>query len=137
MEGTFKAGVIDPVTELFVLLSIWFWLEYLNQGSRWQYAAAFASFLVALFSKEIAVNYPVILLLFDRFFIRRPASVSDLVSRYFAFCRSPDRLHAIEYIVTRRSVLSIARGIRLEPVRSVILSITWQGLFFPGHLCPY
>src|SRR5512141_2041273 len=30
VEGIFKTGVIDPVTTLFSLLAVWFWLGYLE-----------------------------------------------------------------------------------------------------------
>src|SRR5450759_5300768 len=61
VEGIFKAGVIDPLLTVFSLLSIWFWLRYLERGTRRDYWLAFANFILALYCKEISIMLPIIL----------------------------------------------------------------------------
>ncbi len=110
VEGVFKTGVIDPVTALFTLLAIGFWWRHLERENHADYWLAFASFLVALFSKEIAVTLPVTLLLVDRFAVCKPASLKRLFQRYVWFVLVWIGYAPIAYLVTRRSVFVNREG---------------------------
>ncbi len=109
VEGTFKPGVIDPVTTLFYLIAIWFWLGYLSGRFR-DYWLAFAAFTIALLSKEIAVTLPVVLFLLDRCFVARPATLKQLAARYAIFVLAWVAYLPIEYIVVTRSVFVSHEG---------------------------
>jgi protein O-mannosyl-transferase len=57
------AGTPDASCAAFYFLSLLFWLKFMNTNQRqWQWMSA-ASFLIALFSKEMAITLPAIVLL--------------------------------------------------------------------------
>ena len=110
VEGIFKAGVIDPLLTVFSLLSIWFWLRFLERGIGRDYWLAFINFVLALYCKEISIMLPIILFMIDRLYLPRPATWGKLVQRYFWFAAAFIPYIPIEYIVTRRSVFVATEG---------------------------
>lgn len=137
VEGVFKTGVIDPVTGLFFLVSIWFWLDYLRKGRSRDYILAFSAFLIALLSKEIAVTLPVTLFLLDRFVSAKPASFLQLLRRYLLYLLVWIVYLPIMYIVTQRSVFVHREG--YQPSLQVFSNVLdyLAGLAFPwGFLRP-
>jgi hypothetical protein len=136
VEGIFKAGVIDPLLTTFSLLSIWFWLRYLEQGTSRAYGLAFANFILALYCKEISLMLPVILFLIDRLYVAKPAALSELVRRYVWFAAAFVPYVPIEYIVTRRSVFVATEG--YAPSVHILSNLIdyLSGLAFPWLLSP-
>ncbi len=136
VEGIFKAGVIDPLLTTFSLLSIWFWLRYLELGSCRDYWLAFVNFILALYCKEISIMLPVVLFLIDRLYIARRPGWGELGRRYFWFVMAFIPYIPIEYIVTRRSVFVAAEGYS-PSLRTLTNLIDYSsGLAFPWLLLP-
>lgn len=113
-EAVFKPGVVDPLTTLFYLATLWFWLNYLAHARRRDYAFAFAGFLLTLLSKEIGVTLPIILLLVDRLFVQKPETLGHLARRYLGFALVWAAYAPVEWIVTRRSVFVSHEGYQLS-----------------------
>lgn len=69
----FWHAVVDPLSAFFYLLTVLLWTEYLaTQRTIW-WVFTFVAFVLALFSKEVAVFLPFFLFLIERwFFHRRP-----------------------------------------------------------------
>lgn len=136
VESIFKAGVIDPLLTIFSLLSIWFWLRYLERGRSRDYGLAFVNFILALYCKEISIMLPIILFLIDRLFIAKPASWGELARRYLWFAMAFVPYVPIEYIVTRRSVFVAAEG--YSPSAHIVSNLGdyFSGLAFPWVLVP-
>lgn len=78
-------GVADPLVAVFFLLTLWLWMNYLEQRVWWRFTLAYLSFVATLFSKEIGVVLPVVLLLADRWLVRQPLSLRSLFQRYILF----------------------------------------------------
>ncbi len=136
VEGIFKAGVIDPLLTVFSLLSIWFWLRYLERGARRDYWLTFVSFILALYSKEISIMLPIILFLIDRLYAAKPATRRELVRRYVWFAVAFIPYAVIEYIVTRRSVFVSHEG--YAPGVGILTNLVdyLSGLAFPWIYAP-
>jgi len=138
VETIFKAGVIDPLLTIFSLLSIWFWLRYLEDGGSCDYWLAFVNFILALYCKEISIMLPVILFLIDRLYIGKPAPLSEFVRRYLWFAVAFVPYALIEYIVTRRSVFVAHEG--YSPSLQIVSNLIdyFAGLAFPwGFARPF
>ena len=110
VEGVFKTGVIDPVTALFFLIAIWFWLRHLEIATSRDYWLAFSAFLIALLSKEIAITLPVTLFLLDRLAVPKRATIRQLVQRYVWFVLTWIAYLPLEYLVVSRSVFVHREG---------------------------
>ncbi len=110
VEGVFKPGVIDPLTTLFALLAVWFWMAHLRRGGAMDYWLAFAAFLIALYSKEIAVTLPFTLWLVDRFVVGGRSSLWNFLRRYAWFALAILAYLPIEIIVVSRSVFVSREG---------------------------
>ena len=136
VEGIYKAGVIDPLLTTFSLLSIWFWLRYLERGSSRDYWLAFVNFMLALYCKEISIMLPAILFLIDRLYAAKPAKMSELVRRYLWFVVAFVPYVPIEYIVTRRSVFVATEG--YSPSIHILFNLIdyFSGLAFPWLRLP-
>ncbi|MBI4789466.1 MAG: glycosyltransferase family 39 protein [Chloroflexi bacterium] len=136
VEGVFKAGVIDPVTALFFLIAIWFWLGYLAKGSSRDYWLAFGAFLIALLSKEIAITLPVTLFLFDRFAVPNKTSIKQLAQRYMWFVLAWIAYLPLEYLVVSRSVFVHREG--YQPSLRLFSNLIdyLAGLTFPWGFIP-
>ncbi len=136
VEALFRAGVIDPLLTVFSLLSIWFWLRYLEGSARRDYWLTFANFILALYCKEISIMLPIILFLIDRWYIAKPTTRRELVRRYFWFAVAFIPYVPIEYIVTRRSVFVSFEG--YSPSARILPNLIGylSGLSFPWVFAP-
>ncbi len=134
--AVFWAGVIDPVTALFTLLAIWFWLGYLQSEQSRDYWLAFCAFVVALLTKEIAVTLPVILLLFERYLVAKPIGWNRLFRRYIWFGIVWIGYVPLEYIVVQRSVFVHREG--YQPRLNLLSNLVdyLSGLAFPWYFAP-
>ncbi len=122
--AVFWSGDADFLLAFFYLLSIYFWIRYLQTNRRRNYLAAFLFFLLALMTKEFGVTLPLVLFLIDRLvlqpppaswreFLRAFASFRDfraLLSRYSAFLLVFVFYLPIEYAIQSRSVLTNLYG---------------------------
>ena len=77
-------NITDPLMTIFYLSGVWFWLNYLQRGSKRDYILVFAAFILALLNKQMAITLPVVLFLIDRLLIAQPARLTDLLRRYAA-----------------------------------------------------
>ena len=83
--AVYWATVADPLLSFFYLLTIWFWFCYLEGASRIAYGLALISLGCALLTKEMAAVLPAILFLMDRWVVAKPATLWQLVKRYWVF----------------------------------------------------
>lgn len=110
VESVFKPGVVDPLTTFCSLIAIWFWLAYLRRPNSRDYWLAFAFFVLALSSKEIAVTLPITFFLIDRLWAGAPTTGNQLLRRYLWFAIVIVGYFPIEYIVVNRSVFVHQEG---------------------------
>jgi hypothetical protein len=92
----------QPLTTLFYLLTIWFWWSHLETSRRWNYVAALAFFVLAIFSKETSITLPVMLFLVEWLLVRkRFPAWKDLLRTY-----SPLVLIVLLYLATMYRALT-------------------------------
>ncbi len=86
MIGSFLAiNNADGLLSLFYLLSLAFWLRFLEMKHSLYYVLALAAFVFALLTKEIGVTLPVTLFLAERWLARESSQGEQLVRRYSPF----------------------------------------------------
>jgi dolichyl-phosphate-mannose-protein mannosyltransferase len=81
----FFPAVVDPLLAPFYLLTIWFWLDYLEQRNLWRYVLSFAMYVCALLTKEVAATLPLVLVLLDRWVVEPLSPIPALAKRYALF----------------------------------------------------
>ena len=80
------AAVYDPICGVFFFASVLFFGLYLQQLRRRWYVIAFVAFVAALSSKEIALTFPGVILLYDVMFYRLvPLRIGERVKRHAPF----------------------------------------------------
>jgi hypothetical protein len=127
-------SVHDPLAIVCYLLTIWFWLDYLESKRRLKFVLAFVAFLGALLTKEVSATLPIVLFLADRVVVREPARLIDLVKRYFIFA-IPLGIYAwFEWIVTTRSEFTQQIGYHLGPETLYVFFKDLALLAFPWDL---
>ena len=84
-SGVIWIGIVDPLNTIFYLLSIWFWLDYLERADWRSYALGFGAFVLALMSKQISVTIPVVLFLIEWLLLQKPSSIAGAIRRYSPF----------------------------------------------------
>jgi hypothetical protein len=99
-------SVHDPLTACFYLLTLWFWLEYLESGNHFKFLWTIVAFIGALLSKEISVTLPFLLVLIDWLLVRKPITVVDFVKRYAPFVVILAVYAPLELIVISRSLFT-------------------------------
>ena len=67
---TYISGRADLLTGFFMLLSLLLYISYRRKGLRRFYGYSLFAFLLALFSKELALIFPLVVVLLDKSFIR-------------------------------------------------------------------
>ncbi len=77
-------NITDPLMTIFYLLGVWFWLNYLERGSKRDYLIVLAAFVSALLNKQMAITLPAILFLIDRLLIAQSTTWRALIRRYAA-----------------------------------------------------
>ncbi len=83
--AVFWHAVVDPLSGFFYLLTILLWTRYLDTRRARDYVLAFCAFILALFSKEIAIFLPLFLFLIEWWFYRVQPNLRALVPRYTPF----------------------------------------------------
>lgn len=83
--AVFWHAVVDPLSAFFYLLTILLWTRYQESKSPLAWAATYAAYLFALFSKEVAVFLPVFLFLIERWFYHVKPGWRRLVREYAPF----------------------------------------------------
>jgi hypothetical protein len=83
--AVFWLGVPGPLASMSYLLAIWMWIDYLEKGGYLRWGLTFVSFLISLFSQEIAITLPVTLLLIDRWLVAKPSRWNKWVLRILPF----------------------------------------------------
>lgn len=101
--AVFWIAVQDPLAMVFYLVAIWFWVRYLMNQWRMDYAIAYAAFILALLGKEASVFLPITLFLVDRLLIARSASISDLIRRYWVW-----GIGLVAYLIIEYRVQAVA-----------------------------
>jgi hypothetical protein len=87
------SGRADPMCTFFSLASLWTYALYRERPHRTLYAVSLAAFVLALFSKEVAIAFPLLPLGYDLF---RKGRVRPAATGYFAVLGA--------YLLLRRAV---------------------------------
>lgn len=103
-------GVADPLVAVFFLLTLWFWLSYLEHGGERRFAIAYLFFVAALLSKEVGVVLPVVLFLADRWLVRQPLPFRTLFKRYLPFALTTCLYGLLEWRVLTYGVFTQQLG---------------------------
>jgi hypothetical protein len=85
---TYISGRADPLATLFFLLAFYFYIRSITLKELTPYLGSLLFFLLALLSKEIALIFPLVLLLYDRSFPKSAQSKTCLPTskiRYLPF----------------------------------------------------
>jgi hypothetical protein len=83
--SVFWLGTPDALASFFYLLAIWFWVDYLQNGSSLKLALTFLSFVIGLLTKEIDLTLPLTLLLVDRWLVAKPTPWKNWAARNVLF----------------------------------------------------
>ena len=129
-------NITDPLMTIFYLISVWFWLNYLQSGSKRDYAIVFVTFILALLNKQMAITLPVVLFLIDRLLIAKPARLTELLQRYAALVTVVGIFAAVQYATrsthTFAAVFGYSLGLRILSMLIQYLSL----LVFPWGYYP-
>jgi len=85
ISGVNWNGIVDPLATIPYLASIWFWLTYLERGTRRHYAFTLIMFTLALMAKQTAFTLPPILFLIELWVANQPFALKRAVRRYALF----------------------------------------------------
>lgn len=66
----------DVLSTLFLILTLWAYLEYTEKGKTWRYLVALAMFALGLMAKPMLVTVPLVLLLLDYWPLKRERSMA-------------------------------------------------------------
>lgn len=94
------SGITDPLTTLFLLLTLLAHRALADRPRPWLILAALASFQCALWNKEVALAFPLLAVIYDWLYLRRVRW--GLAGLYAAL--------ALGYLLTRGAVLGQAGG---------------------------
>lgn len=126
-------SVHDPLTACFSLLTFWFWMDYLESGSRFKFLLTLGTLIGALLSKEVSVTLPFLLVLTDWLLVRKPITLIGFLKRYTPFAVILAGYAPLELIVISRSLftqqIGYAIGWQIVPVFLQYLSF----LAFPWN----
>lgn len=129
-------GIVDPLTAVFYLLSIWFWWTYLEKGDRLHYALAFGAFVLALLSKQISITIPVVFLLAEWWLMRRPLDIPLAVRRYAPFVLAAALFSLIQYTTQSTHTFAGVFGWQVGATMAFILVQYLVVFFFPWGVYP-
>ncbi len=85
ISGVNWVGIVDPLATMPYLASIWFWLTYLERGTRKHYALTLIMFTLALMAKQTAFTLPPILFLVELWIVNQPFDLGRTIRRYALF----------------------------------------------------
>ncbi|HEX9077890.1 MAG TPA: glycosyltransferase family 39 protein [Anaerolineae bacterium] len=83
--AVFSTTIHDPLANLFYLLTLLFWLDYLVRPRRTHFLLTAIFFVLALLSKETSAGLIVMMFLVDRIIVSASSSIGNLVRRYALF----------------------------------------------------
>lgn len=126
-------GIVDPLVSVLYLLTLWFWLDYIEKKKRVWYALAFASFVLALMSKQIAVTIPVVLFLIEWLLLGTPLAILKSIRRYAAFVLAAGAFSLIQYFTQSTHTFAGVFGWQLGTTMAWILLQYLVLFFFPYY----
>ena len=105
---TYISGRADPMVAFFIFSGFYLYIRSIDLDKKTYYFASLALFVFALLTKEIAIVFPFLLLLYDFVFPRRSRAKTEgfLKYRYFTLF-----LILGLYVALRYSVLNFAEGV--------------------------
>ena len=83
--AVFQPSVVDPLLAPFYLLTIWFWLDYLDQRGAGRYILTITAFVLALLTKEVAAMLPITLVLAELWLMQKSFALASWIKRYAPF----------------------------------------------------
>ncbi|MBI5031823.1 MAG: glycosyltransferase family 39 protein [Chloroflexi bacterium] len=83
--AVFWHAVVDPLSAFFYLLTLLLWTRFLDTKTLRNYWIAFGAFILALFSKEVAVFLPLFLFLVEWWFYGEKPNLRIDLFRYLPF----------------------------------------------------
>ncbi len=108
-------GVADPITAIFFLLTILFWVLHLQARRTIWYALAIGAFIMTMMGKEICVLLPPILFLIEFLVLRVPFRFTDVVRRYAIFVGLLVPYLVYEYAVQKSGAFVQMAGYGIGP----------------------
>ncbi len=129
-------GIVDPLTAVFYLLSIWFWWTYLEKSDRLHYALAFGAFVLALLCKQISITIPVMLFLAEWWLMRRPLDIPRAVRRYTPFLAAAALFSLVQYTTQSTHTFAGVFGWQVGATMAFILVQYFVVFFFPWGVYP-
>ena len=135
-SGVNWVGIVDPMNTIFYLLSIWFWLTFLEREDWQHYAFTFAAFVLALMSKQISVTIPVVLFLIEWLLLQQSFSIVRAVRRYGLFVASAILFMLIQYDTQSTHTFASVFGWQVGASMAFILVQYLVLFFFPWGVFP-
>ncbi|MCL4489727.1 MAG: glycosyltransferase family 39 protein [Chloroflexi bacterium] len=129
-------GIVDPLTAVFYLATIWFWWTYLEKQDWIHYALAFAAFVLALLAKQIAITLPVVLFLAEWWLMSHPLSIPHAVRRYAPFFVGAAIYAAVQAMTQSTHTFAAVFGWQVGASMAFILVQYLVLLFFPWGTFP-
>lgn len=129
-------GIVDPLTGMFFLLSIWFWWSYLEKPNRLYYCLTFAAFILALACKQISIMLPIILFLVEWWLHRDALSIPRMIRRYGPFVVGAVAFSAVQYLTQSTHTFAGVFGWQLGTTMAFILLQYLVLFFFPYGIFP-
>lgn len=134
----FWPGVADITMTLFLLASLLSWILFLQLGRLGTFSLAFIFFLLALMTKELAITFPIVLFVWDRVLIRRPADLRTLFKRYIPYLLIMPPYLLMEYVIQSHGVFINSFGYGLDSPLVSNFDLYMTSLAFPfGMPEPY
>lgn len=129
-------GIVDPLTAVFYLLTLWFWWTYLERGDRVHYMLALSAFILALLCKQISITLPVVMFLAEWWLQRKPLDVAAVVRRYGPFVLGVILFSLVQYTTQSTHTFAGVFGWQVGATMAFILVQYLVLFFFPWGIYP-
>ena len=138
VSGINWIGIVDPLTAVFYLLSIWFWWTYLEKEDWQHYALALGAFVLALLSKQVSVTIPIVLFLAEWWLLGKPLlrSIPRAVRRYGPFAVIAIAFTLVQYTTQSTHTFAGVFGWQVGATMAFILVQYLVLFFFPWGVFP-
>ena len=127
---TYISGRADPLSCLFMLLSLFLFIKYNTLKKRITYLGSIFCFILSLLSKEITIVFPLLLILYDYYFLNekdKTSFLNKIKTRYLSFF-----LVVVIYTILRLTILNFPaeEAATLKAVNPCFRLLTAAKVFF-------
>ncbi len=124
-------SVHDPLVALIYLITLGFWMRYLESSRRLLFWLAVLGVTLCLLTKEIGMTLPIVLFLFDRLVVGKSISIVALIRRYAPMAVMLFIYLIIQLYIQRSGWFTVGAGNRLGPHMLTNLTLYLGALAFP------